>query len=67
MSIAKHIEVTAESTQSFEDAVRTGISKVGETVQGITSAWVKDQVAVVENGAVSAYRVNMKVTFIVKD
>ena len=64
MSVAKHIEITAESTKSFEDAVQLGITTASDTVKGIRSAWVKDQQVMVTDGRVSLYRVNMKVTFV---
>jgi len=66
MSVAKTSEITASSSKSFEDAVRKGISKMGETVKHIEGAWVKEQKVVVKDGEVTAYRVTMKVTFIVK-
>jgi flavin-binding protein dodecin len=66
MSVAKNSEITASSSKSFEDAVRNGIRKMGETVDNIEGAWVKEQKVVVENGEVTAYRVTMKVTFVVK-
>jgi flavin-binding protein dodecin len=66
MSVAKTLEITASSSKSFEEAVRKGIRKMGETVDNIEGAWVKEQKVVVKNGEVEAYRVTMKVTFIVK-
>jgi flavin-binding protein dodecin len=64
MSVAKHIEITAESTKSFEDAIQAGVAKASETVKGIKSAWVKDQQVMVDGKKVTGYRVNMKVTFV---
>ncbi|MGB5448823.1 MAG: dodecin domain-containing protein, partial [Woeseiaceae bacterium] len=32
MSVAKTAEITASSSKSFEDAIRSGISKMSETV-----------------------------------
>ncbi len=64
MTIAKHIEITAESPKSFEAAIQAGVSKAAETVKGIRSAWVKDQQVLVEGDKVTTYRVNLKVTFI---
>jgi flavin-binding protein dodecin len=64
MSVAKHIEITAESTKSIEAAIQDGISKASETIKGIRSAWVKDQTVLVEKGKVTGYRVNMKLTFV---
>jgi len=66
MSVAKTSEITASSSKSFEDAVRKGIRKMSESVDNIESAWVKEQKAIVKDGDVDAYRVTMKVTFIVK-
>ncbi len=66
MSVAKTSEITASSSKSFEDAVRVGIRKMSETVKNIEGAWVKEQKVVVKKGEVEAYRVTMKVTFIVK-
>jgi len=65
MSVAKTSEITSSSSKSFEDAIRQGIRKMGKTVNDIEGAWVKEQKVIVEKGEVSAYRVTMKVTFIV--
>ena len=65
-SQAETSEITASSSKSFEDAVRQGVSKMSKTVDNIEDAWVKEQKVVVEDGEVVAYRVTMKVTFIVK-
>ena len=64
MSVAKHIEITADSGKSFEDAIQQGITRAGKTVTGIRSAWIKDQMVLVDNDEVTTYRVNMKVTFV---
>ena len=66
MSIAKVTEIIASSDKSFEDAVQKGISRAGETVQGITGAWVESQKVTVKDGKIDQYRVNMKLTFVLK-
>ena len=66
MSVAKTSEITASSSKSFEDAIRNGIKKMSETVDKIEGAWIKEQKVVVDDGEVAAYRVTMKVTFVVK-
>ncbi len=66
MSVAKVIEISATSPESFEDAVRQGIVKASESVRGIRSAWVKEQYANVENGNVVEFQVNMSVTFVLE-
>jgi flavin-binding protein dodecin len=64
MAVAKVIEITATSDKSFEDAIRQGISKASETVRDIRGAWVKEQKVLVEDGDVSGYRVDLKVSFV---
>ena len=67
MSVAKVIEVSASSKGSVEDADKSGLKKVAETVQGIQGAWVNDiKVDTDGEGNVVEWRVNMRVTFIVQ-
>jgi flavin-binding protein dodecin len=63
MSVAKTIEISSDSTTGFDDAIKSGIAKATETVHGIEGAYVKELKVVVTDGAVSAYRVHMQVTF----
>jgi flavin-binding protein dodecin len=63
-SVAKVIEITAESPESFEDAVLRGIAKASETVHDIRGAWIDGQQVRVEDGKVVAYRVDLKLTFV---
>jgi hypothetical protein len=65
MSIAKVIEISAESPESFDDAIRDGIQRASESVENIKGAWVKEQQVVVDGGKVVNYRVDLKVTFVV--
>ena len=67
MSVARITEITAESDKSFEDAVNTGIARANKTLQGVKGAWVKDQKVIVQNGKITTYRVNLKVTFVLND
>ena len=64
MSVAKVIELSVESPKSFEDAIQNGITKASKTVHNIKSAWVKEQHVVVDNGKISLYRVDLKITFV---
>jgi flavin-binding protein dodecin len=64
MAVAKIIEITATSDDSFEDAIRQGIEKASETVHNIKGAWVKEQKVQVQDGSVSGYRVDLKVSFV---
>ena len=67
MSIAKVTEIIASSSKSFDDAVETGIAQASKTLKGITGAWVSDQKVTVSDGTIDAYRVVLKVTFILAD
>ena len=67
MSIAKITEISASSTESFEDAVRQGIDRANRTLKHIQSAWVHEQKVSVKDGAIAEWRVIMKVTFVLED
>lgn len=67
MSIARVTEISATSTQSFDDAVRQGVERASKTLRGITSAWVKEQNVMIENGKVTNFKVNLLVTFLLDD
>lgn len=63
MSVAKHVEITASSDKSFQDAVDSGLKTAGKTLKNITGAWIKDQKVTV-GASGNSYRVTMKVTFV---
>ena len=67
MSIARVTELSATSPTSFDDAVNKGIERASKTLRNVRSAWIKDQNVEVENGRVSAFRVNLAVTFILDE
>ncbi len=68
MSIARVTEIKASSSQSFDDAIRAGISRAGQTLKNIKSAWIENQEVIIDDdGQISEYRVQMKVTFILED
>jgi dodecin len=67
MSVARVTEITSSSKKSFQDAIEKGIDRATKTLKNVEGAWIQDQKIVVENGNIVAYRVNMKVTFILMD
>lgn len=67
MSVARVTEITASSKKSFQDAIEKGIERASKTLKNVEGAWIQDQKIVVEDGKIVAYRVNMKVTFILAD
>jgi flavin-binding protein dodecin len=66
-SVAKVSEISARSTKSFDDALQVGIARASKTLRNIRSAWVKEQRVEVENGKITAYQVNMMITFTLDD
>jgi flavin-binding protein dodecin len=65
-SVARVSEISARSDTSFEDAIRVGVERATSTLRGVTSAWVKEQEVEVSNNQISAYKVNMLVTFVLE-
>ena len=66
MSVAKVIELTASSPESFEHAIQVGIDKSGESLRNVRGAWVSEQKVDVGNGKITAYRVTLRITFVVE-
>ena len=66
MSVAKVTELSCSSATSFEDAIQKGIERADKTLDEVKGAWVNEMKVEVENGKVTAYRVNLKVTFVLK-
>lgn len=64
MSVAKVTEIIASSKKSFDDAIEKGVERASSTLNGVTSAWIKDQSVTVKNGKIDEYRVNLAVTFV---
>lgn len=63
MAILKVIEVLSNSNTSWEDATKKAVREASKTVKNIRSVYVKDQSAVVKDGEVQEFRVNIKLTF----
>ncbi|MGB5247694.1 MAG: dodecin family protein [Woeseia sp.] len=66
MSIARITELSAASSKSFEDAIEKGIKRANETLDNVEGAWVQDMKVTCKDGKVDEYRVQMKVTFVLK-
>lgn len=65
MSVVKVVELIASSNSSFEDAVRDGIAKASESIRNIKGAWVSEQKVDVEGNQVVAFRVTLRISFLV--
>ena len=67
MSVARVTEISSTSTKSFEDAIQQGIARAVKTLRQVKAAWIKEQEVSIEGDRIVAYKVNMKVTFVVDD
>ena len=67
MSVARVTELSATSTESFDDAVKQGIARATKTLRNVQGAWIKDQNVSVEGNSVKHYRVNMEITFVLDE
>ncbi len=65
-TVAKVSTLTARSTESFEDAIASGLARANKTLRGISGAWVKEQKVEAEAGVITAWQVTMEVTFILE-
>lgn len=68
MSVAKVSEIIVSSTKSFDDAIKMGIERSHKTLRNLKSAWVQSQqIKLGDDGKITEYRVQLKVTFVIDD
>jgi flavin-binding protein dodecin len=67
MSVARNTEISATSKESFEAAIREGLSRATKTLRNVRSAWIKEQEVMLENDQIAVYKVVMVVTFVLDD
>lgn len=67
MSIVKVIEVIASSKKGWDEAAQQAVKEASKTVKNIKHFYVENMTAVVEGDEIVEYRVNGKISFVVKD
>jgi dodecin len=67
MSVGKLIELSGQSAESFEDAIRQAVQRASTTIRNIRSVWAKEFEAVVENNQVTQFRVIVKIAFVLDE
>lgn len=67
MSVARNTEISATSSQSFEDAIKQGLARATSTLRNVKSAWIKEQEVSLSGDQISEYKVVMVVTFVLDD
>ncbi len=65
--VEKTITLTGTSTNSIEDAVGLAVNRAAATIDGIRKADIAGITAMIEDGAVSAWRVRIRLTFAVQE
>jgi flavin-binding protein dodecin len=66
MSVVTVVELLAESEESWEDAARKAVEEATKTIRGVSSVYIKEFQAAVENDKVKTFRVNAKVSFVLE-
>lgn len=67
MSIVKVIEVIASSSKGWEKAAQNAVKEAGKSVKNIKHFYVESQTALVEDGKITEFRINGKISFVVED
>lgn len=65
MTVAKIIEISSDSTSSFQDAMESGIKRAERTVKNVKGAWISEQKLTIDGGKITNYRVIMRVSFVI--
>ncbi len=65
--VARVTEAIAESSISFEDALKVGFKRATETLRGITGLRVLEQRVAVKDNQIASYRVRFEVIFVLED
>ena len=63
MPVGKIIELVGTSNRGFEDAINEAVRRSSKTVKNIRGVDVVGQKAIVKDGKVIEYRVNLKLSF----
>ena len=63
MAVLKVIEVLSSSEKSWEDATQKAVEQAARSLKHIRSVYVEEQSAMVKEGKVTEYRVNLKLSF----
>ena len=67
MTVARVTEMSAISDQSFEDAINMAVNRATQTLRNVESAWVKDMNVEIQDNRISAYKVNVAITFVLEE
>ena len=63
MATLKVIELLAQSEKSWEDAAQVAVAKASQSLRGVKSVYIKEHEAQVQDGQITQYRINAKISF----
>ena len=61
--LLKVVEVLTQSEKSWEDAAQQAVTMASKTLRNIRSIYLKELEATVEDGKITQYRINAKISF----
>ena len=61
--VVKVIELMSQSPQSWENAAQGAVKEATKTLRNIRSIYIKEFTAEVQDGKITNYRINAKVSF----
>jgi len=68
MSVARVTEIKSSSPKSFDDAIKIGVERAHQTLKNVKAAWIENQEVLVDDeGKITEYRVQMRITFVLED
>jgi len=67
MAVIKVIELVGSSSKGWDDAARNAVKEASETIRSLRGLDVINKTATIKDGAISDYRCNVRVSFVVED
>lgn len=67
MTVSSVSTLTADSPESFQDALQQGLARARQTLRGIYRVEVVSERARVERGEIHSYEVELKILFTLDD
>ena len=61
--VVKVIELMSQSRESWEDATQGAVEEAAKTLRNVRSIYIKEFTAEVQDGKITNYRINAKVSF----
>lgn len=67
MTMLKVIEVLSQSDKSWEDAAQKAVTEAAKRLHNVRSLYVENMEAAVQDGKITEYRINGKISFVMDD